>query len=75
VDDAVAFERHPAWHRVRPIPELFDRGFDFVMWIDADAIFCRFDTDVADVITRSHDLYMVEHHHPAVSPPLVPNTE
>jgi hypothetical protein len=46
VDDAVVFERHPAWHRVRLIPKLFDRGFDFVMWIDADAISCRFDMDV-----------------------------
>jgi hypothetical protein len=73
IEDNIAIDRPPSWHCVRLIPQLFDRGFDFVMWIDADAIFSRFDVDVADLITESHDLYMVSHEHPVHSPPLVPN--
>jgi hypothetical protein len=74
IDDHVSCGRPPAWHRVQLIPELFARGFEFVLWVDADAIFVRFDVDIANVITTSHDLYLVQHYHPQHSPPLVPNT-
>jgi hypothetical protein len=73
VDDNVSFERHPSWYRVKLIPDLFTRGFDFVMWVDADAIFVRFDVAISSVITASHDLYMVQVDHPLLSPPMVPN--
>jgi len=34
-------ERPPSWYRVQWIPELFDEGFDFAFWLDADALFLR----------------------------------
>ena len=62
----------PSWHRVKLIPQLFDQGYDYVLWIDADALFMRFDRDIADVIDGSHDLYLVRHKH-AWSSTLAPN--
>jgi hypothetical protein len=54
-------ERPPAWHRVRLIPTLFDCGYEFVLWVDADAVFLRYDVDVRSVIKARKDLYLVEH--------------
>lgn len=53
--------RPPAWRRITLIPELFDEGFDYVMWIDADAIFSRFDFNILDAIDPGKDLHLVEH--------------
>jgi hypothetical protein len=38
VDSDVVIDRPPAWHRVKQIPELFDQGYEFVLWLDADAL-------------------------------------
>lgn len=64
-------ERPAAWHRVRWIPELFADGFDFVFWLDADALFLRFDRDVRELIQKGKDLYMVRH---SYGGRVVPNT-
>jgi hypothetical protein len=63
--------RPAAWHRVQWIPELLDEGFDFVFWLDADALFLRFDRDVRELIQEGKDLYMVRH---AYDGKVVPNT-
>jgi len=48
--------RPPAWHRIRWVPQLFEEGFDFVLWLDADALFLRFDCDIRTVIKPGKDL-------------------
>ena len=64
VETALAMERPPAWRRVRLIPELFERGYEYVLWLDADALFVRFDKDVLDELRPDKQLYPVEHNHP-----------
>jgi hypothetical protein len=71
VSDLGNMERPAAWHRVQWIPELFDEGFDFVFWLDADALFLRFDRDIRELIQHGKDLYMVRH---AYDSKVVPNT-
>jgi hypothetical protein len=56
-------DRPASWFRVRWIPQLFDEGYDYVLWVDADAIFSRFDVDVRSVIDPNADLHMVQHYH------------
>jgi hypothetical protein len=73
IDDNAKCERHPAWHRVMLIPALLDKGYNYVLWLDADAMFVRFDRDIAEVITGKHDLYLAQHDHPAHQTK-VPNT-
>ena len=73
VDDNAKCERPPAWHRVMLIPMLLDKGHDYVLWLDADAIFVRFDRDIAEVITGEHDIYLAQHDHPEYKTK-VPNT-
>jgi len=74
IDDNAKCERHPAWHRVMLIPMLLDQGYDYVLWLDADAMFVRFDRNIAEVITGKHDLYLAQHDHPSFAPIKVPNT-
>ena len=66
-------DRPIAWHRVRFIPELFDEGFEYVVWIDADALFMDFTQDVRSLLKPGKDLYLVQHHETGESGP-VPNT-
>ena len=74
IDDNAKCERHPAWHKVILIPKLLEQGYDYVLWLDADAMFVRFDRNIAQVITGKHDLYMAQHDHPLAAPTKVPNT-
>ncbi len=70
----VTLDRPPAWHRVRLIPELFDQGYEFVFWLDADALLQRFDVDILTEVRDGKDLYMVAHDHPSYAISQVPNT-
>jgi hypothetical protein len=74
VDPDVAINRPPAWHRVKLIPELFDKGYELVLWLDADAAFVRLDADILAELRPGKDLYLVEHNHPDFPSSPVPNT-
>ncbi|MEO1564033.1 MAG: putative nucleotide-diphospho-sugar transferase [Pseudomonadota bacterium] len=52
---------HPAWFRLQLIEELFDEGYDFVFWVDADALIVRRDVNIAEEIEDGKDLYCVLH--------------
>jgi hypothetical protein len=67
-------ERPPAWHRVQLIPALFDLGYEFVLWTDADTVILRQDKDILSEVRPGKDLYLVEHTHPAFPTSKVPNT-
>jgi hypothetical protein len=71
---AIPENRPSPWHRVKLIPELFDKGYDYVLWVDADALFVRFDVDVRDEMPEGIDLCMVRHDVPWCPTALVPNT-
>jgi len=60
-DDNPILDRPTSWHRIVFIPKLFAEGFDFVIWMDADAIITRFDVDVRSLIKPDKDLYIVQH--------------
>lgn len=67
--------RPAAWHRVRLIPELLDQGYDFVLWLDADAMFVRFDRDALLEAEDDRDLFLVQMDVPWISKDVpVPNT-
>jgi len=74
VETDLVMERPPAWRRVRLIPELFEMGYDEVLWLDADALFVRFDKDVLDELRPDKHLYLVEHRHPGFPSSKVPNS-
>lgn len=72
VEDALVFPERPSpWHRVRLIPELFARGAEYVLWIDADATFLRYELDVRSLLRPGKDLYLVQHR---VGDSVIPNT-
>ena len=75
VEPAVAFERHPAWYRIKLIEARFAEGFDFVLWIDADAVFVRYDESILSQVVPGRDLYLVRQTVPHISTSVpIPNT-
>lgn len=59
--DLVAVDRVASWQKIPLIRELFHEGYDFVFWMDADAIFMRYNQDLQELIEPGKDLYMVSH--------------
>ncbi len=50
-------DRPISWHKLQLIESLFDTGYEFVFWVDADAVFVDFEPDVADLIQPGKHLY------------------
>ena len=53
-----------SWDKIPVILALFARGYDFVMWVDADAAILRCDEDIAAIIQPDKDLYIHSFHFP-----------
>jgi len=70
LDDIVS-DRPPPWNKILVIKEIFMRGYDFVFWIDADAIFVDYSKDIRDIIEENKNLYLVKH---TINSQEVPNT-
>jgi len=45
------------------ILDLFERGYEYVMWVDADAIFIDYEQDILKEIDEGKDLYLVKHNY------------
>jgi len=55
--------RPAPWFKIKIIEKLLNdkKNYDFVFWIDADALFVRFDEDIGNEIIPNKDLYLVKH--------------
>jgi hypothetical protein len=54
-------DRPPAWNKIKIVRKLLNK-YDFVLWIDSDALFVRFDEDIRREIESGKDFYLVKHH-------------
>lgn len=50
-------DRPPAWAKIYLTEQMFDQGYDYVLWVDADAYFRRTDDDIRHEIDADHDIY------------------
>jgi len=64
-------DRPLPWHKILVIQRLFAAGFEYVFWIDADAVFVDYVRDIAAEIDEDKDLYLVKH---SIGSQDVPNT-
>jgi hypothetical protein len=55
------WERQRGWIKIEAIRGALDSNFDFVFWIDVDAVIVRRDVDVRMVAVDGADLHMVWH--------------
>ncbi len=55
--------RPPAWNKILLIQKLLQdkKDYDFVLWIDSDALIINFDKDIREEIESAKDLYLVKH--------------
>lgn len=59
IETEFSIDRPPAWRRIKLIEELFDQGYEWVLWMDADAVVVRFDCNILDEMPAHADLGMV----------------
>jgi hypothetical protein len=53
--------RPATWSKIKCIRKVLQAGFEFCLFVDADALFVRFDEDIRVHITPSKDLYLCWH--------------
>jgi galactosyl transferase GMA12/MNN10 family len=53
--------RPAPWSKITCIREVLRSGFDYCFWVDADAMFVRFDENIRDHLAASKDLYLCWH--------------
>ncbi|MFH1758974.1 MAG: putative nucleotide-diphospho-sugar transferase [Patescibacteria group bacterium] len=58
VINEIVSNRPPFWNKVLIAKKLLGENYDFVFWMDADALFTRFDKNIADEIEPNKDLYI-----------------
>lgn len=54
-------DRPPAWTKIKVIAALLEEGFDFVFWVDTDAVVVRHDADIRAEIEDGKHLYLAAH--------------
>src|SRR3989344_1012987 len=59
----ISSKRPPAWNKILVIQKLLKdpKKYDFILCVDADAIFVRFDEDIRKEIKPDKDFYLVKH--------------
>ena len=55
------WERQRGWIKIEAIREAIDSNFDFLFWIDVDAVILRCEVDVRTAAVDNADLHMVWH--------------
>lgn len=63
----------PPWHKVKLVEALFSQGYDYVFWMDADALITRPSVPIQSLIKPDKDMYVVQHGFPPY-PTALPNT-
>ena len=53
-------DRPPAWSKIKLVRRLLDE-YDYVFWVDADALFVNIERDVLAEIDESADVWLVHH--------------
>ena len=52
-------DRPVSWNKIPCIQGLFKEGYEFVLWVDADAVITDYDSKIEDIIEDGKDMYIV----------------
>lgn len=58
ITKGIAAGRPASWNKIPTILSLFNKGYDFVLWVDADAVITNYKVPVTSIIQQGKDLYM-----------------
>jgi hypothetical protein len=53
----VRCSRPASWSKIDLAIEKFAEGYEYIFWVDADAVICRFDEDIRRLMTTEADIY------------------
>lgn len=62
-------DRPPPWNKVLLLHRLMAEGYDWVIWIDADALIVRQDVAIADCLPDTADLALANHKQVSITMP------
>lgn len=73
----IMINRPPAWTKIFIVRKLFNnsKNYDFILWVDSDALFVRFNEDIRREIQHNKDFYLVKHDGPNTGLFLIRNSE
>ena len=64
------FTRPTSWFKILRLAGLLEDGYDTAVWVDADAMFVRFDRNIIEAAPPTRPLWMTLHRHPGADHPL-----
>lgn len=69
----ISSERPPPWNKILVIKKLLDdpKKYDYIFWIDSDAVFVNFEENIRNAIESGKDFYLVK---PFIDGRTAPNT-
>ena len=69
--------RPPAWNKILIVQRLLKdtKKYDFVLWVDSDALFVRFNEDIRKEIQPGKDFYLTKHDGPNTGLFLIKSSE
>lgn len=53
-------DRPASWYKIPLILEQFTNNYEYVMWIDADALIINYSYNINDIINEEHSIYLCE---------------
>lgn len=73
INNNIRSNRPPSWNKILLIQNLLKK-YDCVLWVDADALFTRFDLDITQELEPDKDLYLARIKTlPVTNPAFTPN--
>lgn len=69
--NTITSDRPAPWHKILVIKQLFAEKYDYVVWVDSDALFVDYRKNIADELEEGKELYLVKH---LIESREVPNT-
>lgn len=66
------FTRPTSWFKILRLAGLLAAGYDTAIWVDADALFVRYEPSILDAAPTTRPLWMTLHRHPGLDHP-IPN--
>ena len=69
--DDISADRPVPWYKLLLIQKIFSENYDYVFWVDADALFVNYERNIKDEIEKGRELYLVKH---GINGREIPNT-
>ncbi len=64
-------DRPAPWYKILLIQKILSENYGYVFWVDADALFVNYESNIKDEIEKGRELYLIKHN---INGEEIPNT-